>query len=111
MTVAQDEAEELRRIVKKQKDHIDSLEAALKKSITESTQAKAQVKAVAEAAEGRLKEACNLIDILHDRIDKMVDEWQSQIRNNFKGKESEKTKAIQLVEPFRPVRLGQKTLE
>lgn len=106
-----DELEELRRIARDQKNHIDSLSDALRKAVSKATLADAQIKSAVDAGYERLKEAVDLIDRLHDRIEIMVDEWQAQIRNNFKGNESEKAKLLETVEPFRPVRIGeQKTV-
>jgi hypothetical protein len=98
---------QLHRQLSANKAHISALSERLKKETARCIMLEARIEIVSDSAKKRLKEASDLIDTLERRIEAMCDEWECQVINHCKENEKETKRSLDIIAPFRLIRIGQ----
>lgn len=97
--------EEIRRQRDMERAHTASVEDAFRAQTQLTNQANAKVKYVTERAARSVKEACEILDFLHQRIEIMVDSWVLDILNLEKDPQKQAEKVAQ-IRAFTPQKMG-----
>lgn len=106
-----DAIEHLERELTMAKAHAEALRVAHEETSRKYVQAQAQLTVIRGAAEKRIREAAEVIDLQAARIDAMCDAWLAQIATRKDIDDETKARLIAEVEPFRPQRIGEAVVD